>query len=138
MISNKNKKWLEVSFKIAELSDFYPYKMGCIAVKGGRVIRTGVNRISPGRLKDKRYHFKGVHCELDLTLNLDKDYLKGSTVYIAGLTQSGNKIHSKPCGICAQRLADYGVRKVYYLDKQREIACERISPSSSLLSVPYP
>jgi deoxycytidylate deaminase len=114
-------KWLQSALRSTKKSVFYPQKMCALVVKGGRVISVGLNRVSPGKLKDRRYHHVMVHAELDAILGVDPDDLKGATIYVAGVSKAGTAIKSEPCEACKQMLTDIGVRAVYSLEKDATI-----------------
>jgi deoxycytidylate deaminase len=95
--------------------------MGAILVKGGSILSVGLNRASPGVLKDKRYIEKAVHAERDAIYGVDPKKLKGATVYVTGITKCGNLLKSEPCSICKAVLSDVGVKAVYYYHKNGEI-----------------
>ena len=95
--------------------------MACVITKGGNVISIGINKISPGVLKDKRYKNKGIHAELDAILSCDKDDLKNATVYIVGYTKGNGYLLTKPCELCYNVLTEVGIKHIYYHDKENEV-----------------
>jgi deoxycytidylate deaminase len=125
----KHKRWLKSALKFTRKSDFDPQKMCALVIKGGRVLSMGLNRVSAGKLKDRRYLHSMVHAELDAILGVNPDDLKGATIYVAGVSKTGVTIKSEPCDICKSVLTDIGVRAVYSLEKDSSI--HRWSPVSA-------
>jgi deoxycytidylate deaminase len=97
--------------------------MAALLVNGGRVISQGVNSTAPGFLKDKRYDLSrngnkvGIHAELMAILRAPKGSTKGGIIFVAGWSQGGKLIHSKPCERCQALLKEHGIKKVVYYDE---------------------
>ena len=97
--------------------------MASVLVNAGRVVSQGTNKTGAGVLKDKRYdksrngYQVGIHSELESVLRAPEGSTRGATIYIAGYTQNGNKIHSQPCYRCYSLLKEYGIRRAIYHDR---------------------
>lgn len=120
----RHERWLNTALRVARKSEFWPYKMGCIVVKSGRIVGSGVNKHSIAETKDPRYNLgRGIHAELAAVLSACKS-LDGADAYIAGWTRGNNILCSKPCDLCEQLLKESGIRNVYYYNRDREIECK--------------
>jgi deoxycytidylate deaminase len=122
----RHSRYIKLANKLAHKSDFYPYKMAAVVVRGGRVIGTGVNRQKQGVLKHPAYALKAIHSELDAILGIDPDLLRGSTVYVSGVSKGNNLIKSAPCESCQQLMREYGIRAVVYHEKTGEVNTWRV------------
>lgn len=130
-VSNKQKQWLKSTRKFADQSQFPNYPMAAIIVKGGRPVAFGLNKKTPGILKDKRYglskngYLIGVHAELSAVLDAARGDIRGATCYISGSTKGGRFILSKPCERCLAVLIEAGIKKiVYHCDQGIEYVAE--------------
>lgn len=111
-------RWLQTAAKMAHKSTYKKYKMAAICVRGGRIVGFGFNKDKDGSIKNKNYIARGHHAELDLILSLPREVLKGSTIYVAGLTRSGALCwSSKPCPACQATLRSYGIKAAIYHDQ---------------------
>jgi deoxycytidylate deaminase len=112
-------RWLSCAAKLAHKSTYKKYKMAAVCVKGGRVVGVGFNKDKNGVIKNRNYLLKGHHAELDLILSMPKDVLKGSTIYVAGITRGGSLCwSSKPCSACQATLRSYGIKAAIYHDQR--------------------
>lgn len=120
--NGRHKRWLSVAIKMAAKSSYEKYRMAAICVKSGRIIGIGFNKRKDGFVKDKDYFQRDHHAELDLILSIDKDVLRNSTVYVAGLTRAGSCVwSSKPCPICQNMLRNHGVKAAYFHDANGDV-----------------
>lgn len=83
-------------------------------IRGGKIIRIGLNKNKSGCLGDPLYELKGWHSELDVLHDLDTSLIKGSILYVAGISRGGNTITSCPCRWCQQYLKKFPLKAVYY------------------------
>lgn len=115
---SRHARWLQCAAKLAHKSTYKKYKMAAVCVKGGRVVGVGFNKDKNGVIKNRNYLLKGHHAELDLILSMPKEMLKGSIIYVAGITRSGNLCwSSKPCAVCQTTLKSYGIKAAIYHDQ---------------------
>ena len=123
----RHMRYIRLAQKLAEKSNFINYRMSCVVVKGGRVIATGINRLKSGLVKHPAYREKAIHAELDAVLMIDPEKLRGATVYVAGISKTGNLLKSAPCPICQKLLQEYGIRCVVFHEKTGEIRSYKVS-----------
>ena len=89
------------------------YKLGCVLVKGKRVLGRGFNHhrenkdFGSGRFHD--FHAEGMAIYNALKVRPKQD-IRGSIIYVY---RKGHKI-AKPCTDCQNLLKKYGIKKVYW------------------------
>lgn len=86
---------------------------GAVAVKGGRVLAIGYNRLKNRPEITHKYGECSIHAEADV---LSRVTAKKVTIYVARVNNSGNPTFSKPCDDCRELMISRGVRKVVYTD----------------------
>lgn len=71
----------------------------------------------PGRVLNARApEWIGLHAELACLKNATEENVIGATLYVAGVTWSGNLVRSKPCEFCWPVLQDSGLSRVVWLE----------------------
>jgi deoxycytidylate deaminase len=114
-LSNRQRSYLDIAVRLAESSDA-SFKHGAVIVRGGSVLAVGVNkwknRDLPPTPPDVYNPDITVHAEID-ALSRVKD-ARGTTVYIARVTRSGDERFSRPCNRCEKALIEAGVKRVVY------------------------
>lgn len=118
----RHDQWLKTAQRLAKQSKFWPYRMGCVIVRSGKVISTGVNKNTRAEGRDPRYTLgRSIHAELAAVLSTSN--LKGCTAYVAGWSKADNLICSKPCSLCEGTLKQAGIKEVYYQTKEGTTTC---------------
>ncbi len=104
---------------LAEKSKFSQYKMGCVIVKGKKIISTGYNR-SSGKLEKiaNKFQFNiwSLHAEMDALIKADSN-ANGAVMFISGVKINGNPINCKPCKHCQEVIKEFGIKIVVYSTK---------------------
>jgi deoxycytidylate deaminase len=106
--------------KIADSSTYGNFHHGAVLARGGSIISLGVNSgkyCSDG--ENYRCHGSGkatYHAEISALLHLSRNITKGSTMYVArcSRTGDGSSRMSKPCSMCHAVMKERGVKKVFY------------------------
>ena len=97
-------------------------KVGAILYRGGRVICRRSNMSRPHGLCNR-----GFHAEERLLKCCDEKTVKGSTVVIV---RTNIKVclsaMSRPCEVCYDLLKKAGVRKIVYIDWNKNVSTERV------------
>ena len=83
-------------------------------IRGGKLLKTGINKTKAGCLGDPIYAYRQWHSELDALHNLPKDQVKGAILYVAGWTKGGRIALSKPCRHCQQYLKKFPLKAIVY------------------------
>lgn len=117
----RHNRWIGHAQKLAKTSEFWPYKMACVLIRGGSVISRGVNKTSPGCVKDARYTLnRSTHAELAAVTSVDS--VEGCIAYVAGISKGDKVICSKPCPLCQDMFREAGIKRVYYHDREGKLA----------------
>ena len=89
---------------------------------GGRVIARRSNMARPHGLCNR-----GFHAEERLLKCCDEKVVRGSTVVIVRTNTKGFlSAMSRPCDVCYSLLKKAGVRKIVYIDWDRNVSTERV------------
>lgn len=89
--------------------------MCALLVKGGRIIKIGLNRNIPALAKTDYYpEYCQVHAETDCLVGVERETLEGATLYIAGRSKNSGPILSKPCRHCQNFLTQFPLKAVFY------------------------
>lgn len=122
-ISKKEKSYFNAAKAISKLSD-HRCKLGCIVVKGHKIISSGHNSQTRchGRQAeiDKKYfgcECKGpVHAEFDALNYLinQRTDLSGAEIYIYRDINNGELAMARPCPRCMELIKSCGIRKIKY------------------------
>lgn len=91
------------------------YGIAAIVVKNSRILSVGYNYYISRRYGNHPlYDGVGLHAELSAVLNVD---CKNATLYVAGYTEFGTEICTKPCHRCAFIIAHSQLKSVVFLNK---------------------
>lgn len=97
-------------------------KVGAVLYSGGRVIARRSNMARPHGLCNR-----GFHAEERLLKCCDEKVVRGSTVVIVRTNTKGFlSAMSRPCDVCYSLLKKAGVRKIVYIDWDRNVSTERV------------
>ena len=100
-IADHMNRWLRIASKVAQGSTHPTHKLGCIVVRGGRIISSAWNLSA-------RYK----HAEARACYHVDDTDLSGSTIYVV----RWHGTCSKPCSGCMEAIRKAGIKKVVYID----------------------
>ena len=92
------------------------YNLGAVVAKGNRVISIGRNNMAKTHPLISRGSHKLIHAEVDACIGLDRDRLRGSSIYVYRETTSGEIAMAKPCVDCRNILLSFGVKTAHYTD----------------------
>lgn len=114
-----HKKYLEICFKIAELSHSNKKKVGCIIVKNGVIISDGYNGTPTG------YENECEDCEGNTkwyTLHSEANAIT-KLVRHGGISAKDSTLYTtlSPCKECAKLILQSGISKVIYSEEYRDI-----------------
>lgn len=108
----KQEQYLRMAKQVSKKSDHHSHKMGCVIVKGNKVLGTGFNAM---KTHPKSPHtYKNIHAEFMATLNARPASIDGATAYVFREQKNGTWAVAKPCKDCRKFLMDSGIRKVVY------------------------
>lgn len=107
----KHDSFMALAKQCSKNSDHHSHRMGCVIVKGSRVLGIGWNML---RTHPKSPHeFKSIHAEFMASLNAGRD-IKGATAYVFRQQKNGTWAMAKPCDDCWKYLMNLGIKKVVY------------------------
>jgi deoxycytidylate deaminase len=106
---------LLLALKAAKVSD-ERFKVGAVAVTGGRVIGTTCNkgRNHPTILEDDDIKTQAGICAERRLIGILGYKVKGATIYVARVKKDGSFGLSKPCERCKKALNDAEIKRVIY------------------------
>ena len=123
-IVTRDKRFFESARAISYVSNFHNAHIGCVFVKHGKVISSGVNstKTHPLQKKYNIYRFTedttkhSIHAEISAYINALKftNDFSDVTVYVYRETKNGNIAMARPCNSCMHLLKDIGVRTIKY------------------------
>lgn len=122
-MTKKEKYFFKKAKEEMKKSTFYRIKIGCVIVKGSKILSRGVN-IEKSHPKqkylNKKYrgfntHNSFIHAELNAILNTNAN-LEGATIYLYREDNNGIMCCCKPCPACEFVLKQVGINTVYYTD----------------------
>lgn len=112
----RHDRWVQTAFRLSKNSSCRQYKMCALLVKGGRIIKIGLNRNIPALAKTDYYpDYCQVHAETDCLVGVERETLEGATLYIAGRSKNSGPILSKPCRHCQDFLRQFPLKAVFYM-----------------------
>lgn len=114
-ILTKPPRRYEIAIKVAEASEYRPYKMGAAIFNGKAPISFGINRLKSHTMQS-RYGGKTkefLHAEIH-ALTLTRAPIGGSKIFVARVKADGSHGDSRPCMACAKALKDRGVKSMVY------------------------
>jgi tRNA(Arg) A34 adenosine deaminase TadA len=107
-------KWFDLARKLSKKSDHQDHKLGCVIVKGSKVIGLGFNKLRTSPRAKTRYN--RLHAEVSALLNSGREDLTGCEAYIYRETKLGVPACSRPCPHCMSALILTGIKKICYSD----------------------
>lgn len=129
-----NSKLDESIEKLIKLACNSPiqYRHSACLLKGNKVYSFGINRfIREVYLNNQMIKFT-VHAEMDALYKLDNKNVKGMDLLIIRIGRSLELRNSRPCNSCIEKMAQRGIRKVYYSNNKGEIVYEFIDSMPKL------
>lgn len=114
-----NDRIRNMAENLAYSSDYYPYRVGAVIVKGRRIIAGGTNKnkthtIIRNKL-DKFSLVDKLHAEMSAILKA-RTSLTGAKIYVLRACpdhENGTGM-SRPCKLCMRLIAGAGIKEVYY------------------------
>lgn len=110
-------KYFDLAKKISKLSTHPQFKIGCVIVKGNKVISVAFNEI---KTHPKSTHPYGqLHAEISAVLDADRDELQKAEAYVYRQHWNGVWAIAKPCQYCELALIKSGIKTVHYTDNSK-------------------
>lgn len=107
----KQDRFLSIAKKVSKKSDHHSHKLGCIIVKGNKILGTGFNVLKTH--PHSPHSYKSIHAEYMAVISANYE-VEGATAYIFREQKNGTLAMSRPCESCWKYLTKCGVKKVVY------------------------
>lgn len=125
MLTNRDKRFFEITRLISYTSEYKRIKIGAIVVKKNKVISVGVNsyKTHPIQKKYNRFRFDVVtkdtahtlHAEIQALVNIPYGTeLEDLSLYIYREHRDGKLAKSRPCPSCMNFIKDIGIKRICY------------------------
>lgn len=125
MLTNRDKRFFEITRLISYTSEYKRIKIGAIVVKKNKVISVGVNsyKTHPIQKKYNRFRFNifktdtahTLHAEIQALVNIPYGTeLEDLSIYIYREHRDGKLAKSRPCPSCLSFIKDLGIKKICY------------------------
>jgi deoxycytidylate deaminase len=106
-----NLRFFDLAKKISKLSNHTKFKLGCVIVKGSKIVSVGTNNI---KTHPKAPHpFFSLHCEVAAILAARQD-LSGCEIYVYREIKNGTPALAKPCIYCLPFIKESGIKETHY------------------------
>lgn len=124
MINKSDRKYFNKARKVAEISDYHGYHIGCVAVYQGNIIALAcnTNKTHPIQKYYNRYRIESdsmlpklhaeIHC-INSIRNMDINFSKVK-LYIYRTRKDRPHGIARPCPSCMAAIKDIGIRNIYY------------------------
>lgn len=119
---------LELAARVAAKSQFGRVRIGAVVARRGRVISVGFNQAKTHPLTIQ-FDYKpnvGIHAELDAVLGIEKEKLRGSTLYVVRIKMDGSWGLARPCKGCQGLIQHLELGEVVWsTGKEREYGTDK-------------
>lgn len=126
-LSKTERAYFKAAKAVSELSDYHQHKLGCVIVKGHKIISSGFNsstKCDPiqSRLDSNKYGCEcpgKVHAEINALLPFikNKENISGASIFVYRQHKNGIPARAKPCSTCEAVIRAMGIKKVYYSEE---------------------
>jgi deoxycytidylate deaminase len=135
LLTYTNSKLDNCIEKLVKLASNSPiqYKHGACLLKGNKSYSFGFNKfVKEIYLNNQMIKFT-VHAEMDALYRFGNKNIKGMDILIIRISKTNNNLkNSRPCNNCIEKMAQRGIRKVYYSNHNGEIVCDFIDSMSRI------
>jgi len=96
-------------------STYKKAQIGAVIVKGGSVLAKSYNEIRHCKI-GKRFSTwdNSVHAERNACRKVNKEKLKGATIFVYRETKDGKPTLALPCEDCYRMIESLGIKRVYF------------------------
>lgn len=128
MIDATNNTFCDIASAACDLSR-HIFKVGCVIIRGGKVLSLGINQVKTHPILIKRHYNRTLvdklHAEIFAILRAKTD-LRGAKIYVARKKDSGKFGNSRPCDNCLSMIIEAGIKKIFYTNENGDWVMERI------------
>ena len=119
-------KYYQLARRMSRFSNHRHHKLGAVLVAKNKVINTGFNSTSTHPKSPDRKWFS-VHAEFSALLGIEAYKVRGSDLYVTRSTITMPYANSKPCEECEFFIRKMGIRRVHYINQERQFASMKIN-----------
>lgn len=124
MMNKSDLKYFAKARKVAEISDYYGYHIGCVTVYQGNIIGVAcnTNKTHPIQKYYNKYRIESdsmlpklhaeIHC-INSIRNLDINFSKVK-LYIYRIRKDRPHGMARPCPSCMAAIRDIGIKNIFY------------------------
>ena len=125
MLTNRDKRFFEITRLISYTSEYKRIKIGAIVVKKNKIISVGVNSYKTHPIQRRYNIFRfnifttdtahTLHAEIQALVNIPYGTeLSDLTLYTYRENRDGKLAKSRPCPSCMNLIKDIGIKKICY------------------------
>ena len=119
LLTPKDRRWLELTRRVALKSNFMKKQVGIILVRGNKILAEGFNKLSHPKILNypgiDGLHYFSLHAEVAaLASAVD---VKKATAYLYAYKRSSQTSHpgnAKPCPLCEIYLRKRGINRAVF------------------------
>lgn len=105
-------RFFELAQKLSKFSDHSQHHLGCVIVRGNKVVGMGFNQLKTHSKSPHKY--KSIHAEFHAIIKSRSEDLSGCVAYIYRETKSGHPAMARSCSYCMDAFRLAGVETIYY------------------------
>lgn len=120
-----HENYLRIAKEIGLMSDFYPYKVGCVIVYKNSIISSAFNSNKTHTMQSKYNKYRNikegafpakVHAEMSALSKIRYQNIDWSKViiYIGRSTKENTCRMSRPCASCMAAIQEKGIKNIVY------------------------
>lgn len=108
-------KFMMVAKEESLKSDYHKAQIGAVVVKGNKVLSKAYNEIRHCKV-GKRFSpwDNSVHAERNACRKVDKEKLKGTSIFVYRETKDGMPALALPCDDCFNMIQSLGIKRIYF------------------------
>lgn len=108
----KHIRYFELAKKLSKKSNHHQYKLGCVIVKGKKIVGLGYNQLKSHPKSPHKW--SQIHAEFHALIGTHTADLQGASVYVFRQNKHHELAIAKPCKCCEKMLRDCNVKRVFF------------------------
>lgn len=105
-------KFFDLAKKLSKFSDHTQHHLGCVIVRGNKVVGMGFNQLKTHSRSPHKY--KSIHAEFHAIIKSRYEDLTGCEAYIYRENKSGDLAMARSCSYCMDAFRVAGIRKIFF------------------------
>jgi deoxycytidylate deaminase len=113
MLPRKIQRYFKYARNVLSLSDHPHQQLGCVIVKGNKVLSIGYNKLKTHPISCTPY--QTIHAEMDAVIKAGRE-CEGAVAYVYREHKDKNRslALARPCSACQKVLYAAGIKRVYF------------------------